>query len=233
VGQDILPSAALIPFLQRSSCQLRELYSKAALLEDVHLISLLRTTPSIVYLHLSPGKRADYSPNDFFVLLGSTSTTSPDAFEHNDEGTFLPNLRSIEYFPSRKVFDWTFVPDIFGPLSEMENPQRRPLQSLGLSFHRYPNDMPYPFIDQDTLLRLDELEDAGISLRFTDKTDGKDLIELSVAHHRSMDEVEEEILPQSDSDSSSLSLLLSYKYQCINASHIIQLTFALFFTSFL
>jgi hypothetical protein len=157
-------------FLASSSSYLHILYLEASQTQDSALVRILQTTKALTDLDLR-----SYSPvhNDLFRLLADSSSVAD-----NDNTSFLPGLRSFKYrcFASRF---WNFLPKIFGPLSEIGNPHRRPLSKFSLTYSPPLRDRN---IDENVVLQILELQHRGIQLEVS--CAGQDMLKASLKAHR-------------------------------------------------
>ncbi|KDR86091.1 hypothetical protein GALMADRAFT_150403 [Galerina marginata CBS 339.88] len=186
----IVPTQSLVSFLKRSSCALEKLLIMDASFDnDDMMIDLLQATPSLVRLDLLPHRWANYSPDRLFERLARTSIAK------DEDNIFLPKLRFFRYHVEENI-SWDLVPGIFGSLHELDNPRRRPLESVWIHFDReVENGEPLRYIDKNTLPRLLSILEAGLDLDVGYPTEDLDLIEESMKYH---DMVDDEDHPSSE-----------------------------------
>ncbi|KDR86018.1 hypothetical protein GALMADRAFT_235209 [Galerina marginata CBS 339.88] len=174
-----LPTESLVSFFKRSSCLIEQLSLDSVLFDDDDdIIVLLRAIPSLRRLELQPHIWSDYSPDHLFELLASTSIAD------DDEDTFLPGLRSFSYYEEQQDIRWNHVPKIYGPLCELDNPRRRPLNSVQIHLDRdEEREEPLKYIDKDVLPQLFSILEAGLDLTIGYPDEDLDLIKASMKYH--------------------------------------------------
>ncbi|KDR86017.1 hypothetical protein GALMADRAFT_150356 [Galerina marginata CBS 339.88] len=183
-----LPTESLVAFFKRSSCLIEDLFLYDALFhDDDNLIDLLRAIPSLQRLKIVPNMWGDYSPDHLFDLLARTSIAN------NDDGTFLPKLQSFSYSMEQPGIGWNHLPNIFGPLWELDNPRRRPLNSVHIRLDRdEENREPLKYIEKDILLHLLSILEAGLDLTITYLEEDRDFIKASVEYRGMADDDEDD-----------------------------------------
>ena len=147
---DIDLTANLIPFLHRSSCQLRKL----SLPESNPMISCLtdvtRALPSLEEVSITSGSADVGSLGPFFQALVQHS--SAEAASTAPSSPLLPSLRAFEWSGSGS-FPWHIVPNFFVPLSADDGRSCRPLESITIRTQGRQGE-PVTLIDKRVLLRL-------------------------------------------------------------------------------
>ncbi|KAF8879884.1 hypothetical protein CPB84DRAFT_1751542 [Gymnopilus junonius] len=152
----------LASFFKRSPCPVEVLVLDDTLYTSDDIISVLMQVPSVIQLELlmdddeAPPEDVNLSPEGFFKFLARTSIIKDGSLP-----TFLPNLR-IVWFEALQAFSWDLFPHVFGPLSELHNPLRRPLESFHLSFYADIPDDHYYIIDKEPALDLLAIRKAGL-----------------------------------------------------------------------
>jgi len=165
-----------LAFLACSSSYLHILHLDVLEMQDSALMPILQTTRALTDLDL----RTHSSVHDnFFQLLADSSLAGAD----NDSTPFLPRLRCFKY----RCFSTgsrDFLPKLFGPLSEIGNPHRRPLSkiSLILSPSLRGSDVEKPNIDETVALQILELQHRGMQLEVS--YGEEDVLEASLKAHR-------------------------------------------------
>ncbi|KAF8876212.1 hypothetical protein CPB84DRAFT_1795973 [Gymnopilus junonius] len=160
------PSQQISYFLTRSSSPpLKQLSIDFVNMDQEAVISLLRTLSSLERLKIQSNKDRAPSPDALLRLLAATSST--DGPPGQD---FLPILRYFSYSrPSSYTgFSWSLVTNIFGRLSSLQDPHRRPLEEVNLSFGKdhYEKWEPRSYINQKSLSRFFTLLNHGRKLYF-------------------------------------------------------------------
>ncbi|KDR86095.1 hypothetical protein GALMADRAFT_235326 [Galerina marginata CBS 339.88] len=179
---EFFPVQSFVSFLKRSPCPLEKLFIMDTHFDnDGTVIDLLQVTPSLVRLDLLPHRSADYSPDRLFERLARTSIAK-------DDDIFLPKLRFFRYHVEENI-SWDLIPGIFGSLRELDNPRRRPLESVWIHLDRGADDEePLRYIDKVTLPRLLSVLEAGLDLDVGYPTEELDLIVASMKFHSMIDD---------------------------------------------
>ncbi|PPQ70569.1 hypothetical protein CVT26_013185 [Gymnopilus dilepis] len=191
---------SLVAFLGRCSCQLDCIsIIDTPMFGDSDIITILEATPSITKLELHPESPADSLPDVLFHRLAETAIQSSSATSDNP---FLPNLRHLAYHAehmlnpwlrcNKKDMDWTSIASVFGPLSELETPHRRPLQTLEMQFIRgdylHPATAEYEFmrrpfsLSEEHISAFLDILKAGLNLNLTYVEDQSDVITTAQGH---------------------------------------------------
>ncbi|CAA7270687.1 unnamed protein product [Cyclocybe aegerita] len=170
--------SSLPPFLARSSCPLTFIDLSGVGGTEEELINLFYGTPFVTTLKLCFVPAGDA----FLELLASTVFSSVDS---EDESTFLPNLRRLE-FRNDKHFSWSSVPPIFRLEPPSPDSIRRPLESLSLDKYFELNwDPIIDFIDEETLSEILRIRERGVELiMIAYGFGGVDIVKASLEHHR-------------------------------------------------
>ncbi|KDR81071.1 hypothetical protein GALMADRAFT_264977 [Galerina marginata CBS 339.88] len=172
-----LPDETLVPFVQRSACRLIQFWMRGAVLFDQSVANFLKANPSLCQLYLSCPEWSPSSPDEIFKALDNTAIIPDHGLS---EEPFLPCLQHLHY-SSVNAFSWTHVPGIFGPFPGTSTATRqRPLKTLEVSGKKW--NIPSDCINREILLQLVDLQNAGITLKFINKS-GQDLLQLSLSHH--------------------------------------------------
>ncbi|KDR86092.1 hypothetical protein GALMADRAFT_150404 [Galerina marginata CBS 339.88] len=178
-----LPSESLASLLKRSACSLKHLAIYKTSFDDTQINELLRATPSLRRLEMIPDHEQNYNGDSLFHLLATTSRVSQD--DQNPAEPFLPELQSIKFIHTAPV-SWSLIPDIFGLISEIDDPHQRPLRKFQIIVDPAQDGsylLPVHIIDKKTICRILELMDAGISMQFRYSRRDHDLLQLSMQHH--------------------------------------------------
>ncbi|KAF8891088.1 hypothetical protein CPB84DRAFT_1963754 [Gymnopilus junonius] len=218
----VLPSRALSDLIQRSDGHLKELKLVHTYFPSWRkMVSFLQDIPSLETLYLVPQEICDFKPRRFFRYLAETWCRSfPDEDDHRP--VFLPNLTSLTCVfnfnnrdpqaPRRPGFSWNDISYMFGPLSELKNPHRRPLRHFEFYVdyqpeRDYKEDDLYK-IPKSALARIKYLLEAGMEIVITwsinEKPCGIDLISFHEDEDEGEDdpgESEEEYDDDDDDDS--------------------------------
>ncbi|PPQ81576.1 hypothetical protein CVT25_013419 [Psilocybe cyanescens] len=174
----------VIALIRRSSCQITSLsltrkYSRGD--EHNHLVSLLHETPELRQLQVAVkyGRGQPHPQTRLIQLLAQTRRYAVhESRRMLDSRPFLPNLKSFHCGIGRlggRPFPWADVPDLFG--SPQDSCQ---LKQLRVSWIR---EVPPPYCEKETALRLLELIDVGIHLDMRDTKGELDLLQLSIDYH--------------------------------------------------
>ncbi|PPQ74956.1 hypothetical protein CVT26_011670, partial [Gymnopilus dilepis] len=148
--------------------------------DDDEIIDLCETLPYLERLDLHNRIESAHYQGSFLEVLAETCLTSDVEGETDpEELNFLPNLKYLRYDVVDEDFDWSLVPAVFGDLSDLDNPRRRPLKSLYMQYEADDNDdgAPYTSLDQEDNLSLLAIVDAGIDLKIVLREGEYDLIE--------------------------------------------------------
>ncbi|PPQ70568.1 hypothetical protein CVT26_013184 [Gymnopilus dilepis] len=173
----------LASFLRRSGCRLKSLAVNASLFAAEELIPLLELTPDITLLELQPEIGAYGMPDVLFQRLAKTAIF-PSSENSTDDKRFLPNLRHLIYnaahlhcsWDRNRFMNWDAIVPVFGPLSELANPRRRPLQTLEMYFKQGGvGHGPY-FLEEERIYSFLDVLDAGLDLRMKYIEDGADVL---------------------------------------------------------
>ncbi|PPR01455.1 hypothetical protein CVT26_015088 [Gymnopilus dilepis] len=180
-----LPVVKILSMLRRSSCTLTELNLAECNMTDI-LFPLLEQIPSLQYLFISGGvEQTRYRDgtsgrkDKFFDLLAETSIRSAIG------PGFLPNLQSLRLGKSDDTDWWTCLPAIFGPISDIDNTNRRPLRSLRIDW--VPRDILAIVTQREILESFVPFLEAGFTIRF----DGYmgDAVKEAIKRHNLMEPV--------------------------------------------
>ncbi|KDR85888.1 hypothetical protein GALMADRAFT_235025 [Galerina marginata CBS 339.88] len=179
IGRDPSPIGSLISFFDRSNSRLTELHITEVDAKD-DLVSLLEALPSLLKLEIVR-KYGNYSPDDLLKCLAETSITS-GSHENGTKMPFLPELEVFRYWTG-SAFSFELIPGIFGPLSELHNPRRRPLNVLHIHLDHDMED-PNTYIDEEILPSILDIVEAGLNLKIVCRDSPKpDLIKASMEYH--------------------------------------------------
>ncbi|KAF8156087.1 hypothetical protein B0H34DRAFT_799149 [Crassisporium funariophilum] len=122
----------MIPFLRRSSsnCPLKKMIIRRSsyMKDGKHLVKFLQATPLLQHLILEEPYRGPSSYDYLKPLLTHLAATSDISV--NSDTPFLSNLQSIECRFHGDRFPWRDIPGIFGPVSEVGQAHRRPLNNF-------------------------------------------------------------------------------------------------------
>ena len=130
------------------------------------LIRVLSTTPALTHLFILLYTSSPLPIHHLFTHLAE-SWLVEDASEQ-----FLPKLQSLHY-TGYSSNPWDDLSTVFGPISEITNPRRRPFNQLRFKCL----DAAVEDDEHDAnMMRLVPLKDAGIDLKIMDYN-GKDLLE--------------------------------------------------------
>ena len=160
-------------FLEFLTCSsyLHILYLEACEIQKSALVEILQTTKALTDLDL---KSSSPVHDNLFQLLADSSMVV-------DNTPFLPGL---QYFNHRchAICSWDFLPKIFGPLSEIGNPHRRPLSKVSLSYLPSFSANAQANIDEIAVLQILEFQHRGIQLEVS--CEGKDILKASLKAHK-------------------------------------------------
>lgn len=183
------PASALADFLERSSCQLKDLILFHSTVRGGELIRIARAVPSLTKLCLYTSLKQLPQLDEFYTTLCMDSTQRDIL---STEEPLLPWLRSLT-INTGPVFPWKMLPRFFYTFSGEDNDGRRPLEEVKIDCTDLePGDDstdivavgPTPsLIDNwDTFFELDELRGfADLNLRVECKGNTMgDLFELSL-----------------------------------------------------
>jgi len=163
-----LPVAAIISFLERSGCPLKVLNLETAPPpRDLDLISLFQALHSLEYLCLRfrDGVNPAIVMDDILTRIFCSVPRSSDIRVDAPFDSFLPNLRSMEYYRSWEgpPLSWDRIPELY------HQGHRR---SLTLKCSAFNRDIRY-----QTALRLLQLVDEGVDLQIPHATQNGDFLE--------------------------------------------------------
>ena len=164
-----------LAFLACSSSYLHILYLEASEVQDSALMRILQTTKALTDLDLR-----SYTPvhDHLFQLLADSSLAAAD----NNSTPFLPGLRCFKY-RCHSILSKDFLPKIFGPLSEIGNPHRRPLSKFSLTYSPCLHGPDFePNIDENVVLQILELQHRGMQLEVS--CGEEDMLKASLRAHR-------------------------------------------------
>ncbi|KAF8882901.1 hypothetical protein CPB84DRAFT_1750782 [Gymnopilus junonius] len=172
-----------VMFTNSSPRPLKKFAIRAMDMEQDKLISILQTLPSLQHLEINVIKDKAPSPDALLRLLGATSITN---FPSQNVPDFLPALRYFAYHRpnSSTGYVWSLVPQIFGRLSDLEDPRRRPLKKVSLLYGCSESE-PRTYISKKSLPLYLALLDKGLDLTICFGEGGLDFVSLS-AHHQAM-----------------------------------------------
>ncbi|PPR05739.1 hypothetical protein CVT26_008492 [Gymnopilus dilepis] len=158
---DSIPSA-----LSRSACRLETLAIIDTEFTTETIVSLCIEIPSLTKLELMTDKSprdatGNHTPEEFLKLLAETSVMRADNEGQASNPNFLPNLRSLNYVVSKKI-SWDLIPRVFGPLPQLNNPLRRPLEDFYLYYSDPGHDTARPLFNKDLTLDILRLLDSGL-----------------------------------------------------------------------
>ncbi|PPQ69994.1 hypothetical protein CVT26_013282 [Gymnopilus dilepis] len=173
----------LSSFLCRS-CRQLQFFSMNAPVDSIdQLLTLLELTPSITRLELQPMTHLRCLPDVLFQKLAVTAIphTSPDG---SSNIPFLPNLRHLTYnaehlyvpWNQHQFINWGAIPPVFGALSELTNPRRRPLQTLEIYFKRGDDDRQTFYVEEQHMSSFTRILDAGLDLKLVYLEDYSDVL---------------------------------------------------------
>lgn len=148
-----------------------------------------RETPLLRKLQFTPSHpAAEYEYRFFSLLARTTMATDADSTER-----ILPRLENLEFTKSMpgSFFDWGRLPDLFGHISQLNDPNRRPLNRLQVSWPLPRGQLitldtipeEYLFQERD-LRRLHDLQEAGVAFDFRDPFFKFDIMKISMNRHR-------------------------------------------------
>ena len=164
-----------LAFLACSSSYLHILYLEASQMQDSAVMRILQATKALTDLYLRSYTTVH---NHLFQLLADSSLATAD----NDRNPFLPGLRCFQY-RCHSILSRDFLPKIFGPLSEIGNPNRRPLSKFSLTYSPCLRGPDFePNIDENAVLQILELQHRGMQLEVF--CGEKDVLEGSLKAHR-------------------------------------------------
>lgn len=180
---------SFLEFISRSSPPLVELCILEASIHYDELGDLLRASPSITHLRLSPELSDEEREDNHMAfsaipLLRELAQVSGPDFLDNNTIPFLPCLQSLQYgLCSDNTFPWSHVPAVFGLPSAFSSPTRRPIKSLEViqysgvpAINRILNAIP-----KDVLPSLLELRQAGAEITYVYYDDfATDLVTVSM-----------------------------------------------------
>ena len=175
-----IPYSSLLTMFSRSSPPLKEFIVTNTELDYDEIIDLCETLPYLERLDLHNRLESAHYQGSFLVVLAETCLTCDVEGETDpEELNFLPNLKYLRYDVVDEEFDWSLVPAVFGDLSDLDNPRRRPLKSLYMQYEADDNDdgAPYTPLDQEDIPSLLAVVDAGIDLKIVLREGEHDLIE--------------------------------------------------------
>ncbi|PPR02575.1 hypothetical protein CVT26_011963 [Gymnopilus dilepis] len=167
-----VPNEALVSFVRRSKCSLTSLTVTNCAINDDNLLPVLRAMPTLTEFYLEPAKLTEYNPAPLFELLGKTALPGSAA----GKDPLLPKLETFMYISPVEKFDWHLVPTMFGPLANMKEAGRRPLNSVIIQFYLDEPITPPRFVPADVKAIM-ALREAGVKFDFRDECDGTDLFE--------------------------------------------------------
>ncbi|KAF8886441.1 hypothetical protein CPB84DRAFT_1749958 [Gymnopilus junonius] len=172
IDNEFLPAAALVSFIQRSSCRLVELSIMNTKFSTHDLSLVLTQTPSLRVLDIAPCSSEIFSSRTIFTSLYNTSVSNPD-----ERPAFLPELRMFIYhfghvysptgerLLEEDEIPWDLIPSVYSPTSGTQQPRRPPLQKVEITFSRYTPDIPLVVIPKLWLPPLLGVIEAGLDLR--------------------------------------------------------------------
>lgn len=180
------------PFhLAQSSCSLTSFNLSKIKCGYELLAEILQGTPLLVELNLED---VDLGQNaydfDFMRLLVDTSVlNSPGGTGRDQPNRFLPKLQSFSFIPTRhsgpaivNTF-WDYIPSIAGPIQQIRDPDRRPLNNIRIGVHVEPSSNPLDFIGREATLKFQELVAAGVILKLKDTSSEYNLLKISIRYH--------------------------------------------------
>ena len=172
---NFLSAGNFIPFLQRSRCSLTRLVLCCMYFEDCQdLISILKEIPSLKDFNLQPYDDGLLTP--ILRHLGHTSLVPATSQE-----AFLPRLEIFYYKMVSDFFGWGGFPEIFGHISDIDSPQRRPLRCLEVEIDPSQLSLTTDYcIPPPILQHFLQLKAAGIELRLPAPRTNEDLLQVSV-----------------------------------------------------
>lgn len=199
VWGDEMPWDAVLRHIVRSACPLTFLSIMGSRIEFENLVALVQEVPQLIELTLGRLRSPQGTDLRFFRLLAETSTLyQSDTANGRHPKNFLPNLRFFMYRRARQqhiLADreredefWDCLSGIFGPVCDIHDPKRRPLESLDLRWtaRKYPIDECDKHgisIPKSALEQFLKLAAAGVDLDMTDMLSRYDLMKLSMDYH--------------------------------------------------
>ena len=176
----VLNAQDFISLIERSSPPLRVLTIANPTIRAGDFLQLLQAVPTITTLQLKMGK--DYDTKALFRIL------SDSALVRSDEGhrQLLPKLEAFEYIGFQN-FPWSAVPKLFGPISELGHPGRRPLSRLHIGCYcNTPHDGELVLInDRETVWKIQDLMGKGMKVEIEDiGYFVRDILGMSIELHK-------------------------------------------------
>ena len=149
--------------LERSSPPLQDLTVVEPDIDEEDLFQLLKAVPTITTLSLTLGLAWGFLPDDLFQILADSSLISPDEGHQN----FLPKLEVFKYigYPN---YPWALLPNLFGPISELRHPCRRPLSTLQIHCLTSEEDELLFITDRDVVSQIQDFMDKGMKVEIKD-----------------------------------------------------------------
>ncbi|PPQ90362.1 hypothetical protein CVT25_007764 [Psilocybe cyanescens] len=199
------PWDSFLAHIRHSSCPLTTLaIGKTNILYQT-LIEILKEMPLLRKLQLKSNTSAANYEFELFYLLSSTSIYDTSINTVGAiQGQFLPELKILEFArinyrdeKADSVF-WGCLPDIVGSISQINNPKRRPLNKLRISWLallKNGESVDSTFyeeriIKKEPLTRLLKLAEAGVVLDLRDSTLQFDLLKISMQYHGMVSDIE-------------------------------------------
>ncbi|KAF8881058.1 hypothetical protein CPB84DRAFT_1792152 [Gymnopilus junonius] len=180
-GKDIeLRAEHLVPFLARSSNELKSLSIDEDDYAGEGLIHIVRVTPSLERLCIARGNADEDHMDLFFDALASHLPNDSSGLS-SPVDPLLPLLQTFEW-TGDGTFPWDVIRGRFLiPLSPTDNNLRRPLEMIKVCFVEDEEDDTVPYIDEHTMLQLMPFIDQ-IKFSFTIGVNGgwDDVWKLSV-----------------------------------------------------
>ncbi|PPQ74954.1 hypothetical protein CVT26_011667 [Gymnopilus dilepis] len=193
IWQVLLADPSFHDFIRRSSSPLRLRLSGVTIEDDKDLIEPafkgLERCTALVHLEMDIIEKSEAFTVAFLERLAATSLAA------HGESPFLSHLSALRFMRDRP-FPWPLLLPVFGPLDQLTNPCRRPLNEVefcvgnsGYDFQCWGTDNVSAnprIIDRDSIRGLFSVFDAGLKIQITEMDrDGnrEDLLQKSFDFH--------------------------------------------------
>jgi hypothetical protein len=174
----VLNTRNFISLIERSSPPLRTLSIADPTLNTGNLFQLLEAVPTITTLQLKLSR--GHNTKALFQVLTDSSLISSDEGRRQP----LPKLEVFEYSLFRKC-PWSAIPKLFGPISELDHPRRRPLSRLYIRCHIRDSD-ELLITDRETVSQIQDLMDKGMKVEIVNVGSSvydRDILRMSIELH--------------------------------------------------
>ncbi|KAF8882153.1 hypothetical protein CPB84DRAFT_1965417 [Gymnopilus junonius] len=159
--------------LIRCACPLQTLALACHFNGEDEITPVLEVIPTLRHLELKPYHGSDYLSNNIFPLLFRTCLQSPN---NPEQVAFLPNPEFLNCYSGSPI-SWRATSKIFGRISELGVPYRRPLRTVQIGFQCEASGFCHAtldlsqksqnyLVDKEIIPQILSLKKAGLNIQF-------------------------------------------------------------------